>query len=58
MTDRQPQLMAAAVQRKDCLLTIPPNLTGAAVAKVAAGLIAGRDGRGDQGESWSTRMVP
>jgi hypothetical protein len=41
MTDRQRQLMTAAVQRKDRLLTIPPDLKGAAVAKVATALIAG-----------------
>jgi hypothetical protein len=28
MTDRQCQLMAAALQHKDRLLTIPPNLKG------------------------------
>ena len=41
MADRQRQLMAAALQRKDRLLTIPPNFKGPAVAKVAATLTGG-----------------
>jgi hypothetical protein len=46
MADRQRQLMAAALQRKDRLLTIPPNFKGPAVAKWRRRSRA--DGRGDK----------